>query len=367
MKTTKLRHCVLSVAWAVMGLLGASCTQAGAAGGGGGGHNAAAAAAADAEKLLIPAQSWNCGMPEGIPKPEAGVLVFEGRITLDQVYDVGKTPFGNRVVAVAQGGTITGPKLQGSLLPGSLDFQLTLSNGVVEIEQVLMVRMADGKYIYMRNAGTGPQAADVRVVLDIEAPANSASAWLNAGKYVGRRVVDAAAKTLQLSVYDVSQVAAPAPPSGSRGVIRIVKPAGVPEQPWDYRKAGPTERPGEAFVVENVTLGPSQSVGASKRGNRNVIPITGGTLTGTVPGKVLPGGADYQNLSNAPTIDARYLWQAANGEIIIVRNTGPFGSLVPTFETRTDGTYAWLNKGSFLSSNPGIGAGGVSLTMYKSN
>jgi hypothetical protein len=97
-----------------------------------------------------------------------------------------------------------------------------------------------------------------------------------------------------------------------------------------------------------------------------VIPITGGELTGRITGKVLAGGADYQNLSPPATIDARYLWQAADGEIIIVRNGGPFGSLVPTFEVRVDSPYAWLNTGSFLSSNPEGRPGGVGLTFYES-
>jgi hypothetical protein len=33
---------------------------------------------------------------------------------------------------------------------------------------------------------------------------------------------------------------------------------------------------------------------------------------------------------------------------------------------RTDSKYAWLNSGKYLSSAPGMGAGGVSLTFYKS-
>ena len=41
------------------------------------------------------------------------------------------------------------------MLSGGLDFQLTLSNGVVEIEQILVLRTSDGRYVYLRNAGTG--------------------------------------------------------------------------------------------------------------------------------------------------------------------------------------------------------------------
>ena len=62
----------------------------------------------------------------------------------------------------------------------------------------------------------------------------------------------------------------------------------------------------------------------------------------------------------------RYLWETADGDIIIVRNGGAFGSLVPTFEVRVDSKYAWLNTGLFLSSPPGMAPGGVGLTFYES-
>jgi hypothetical protein len=318
----------------------------------------------DAEKPVIPHQSWTCGMPEGIPKPENGTAVLEAQMNLDKVYEIGKTQYGQRKVFVVKDGTITGEKIQGTVLPGALDFQLTLSNGVIEIEQVLVFRTNDGKYIYMRNAGTGTNEKDVRVVMDFESPNGSSSEWLNKGKYVARRTVDQAAGTFKMTVYEVSEAAAKI---DAASAVRISKPADVPSQPWEYRKTSPNEKRGEQFITEVVALGGSTSVGASKRGMRNIIPITGGTLSGNITGKVLPGGADYQNFSNGPAIDARYLWQADDGEVIIVRNTGPMGSLVPTFEAKVDGKYSWLNSGTYLSSNPGMGAGGVSLTMYKSN
>lgn len=345
-----IKHVTLSLTLTLLSAVGGSCASG-------------TPSTADAAKAILPHPSWTCGMPEGIPTPESGTAVFEAQMKLDRVDDVGKTPYGRRQVFVGQG-TVTGAKIQGTVQPGGLDFQLTLSNGVVEVEQVMVIKTSDGKYLYLRNAGTGVNAADVRVVMDFEAPNNSPSAWLNTGKYVARRTVDLAAKTLKLTVYEVSDAAARI---DAAQAVRISKPADVPPQPWDYRKASPSEARGEAFITEVVTLGGSTSVGASKRGNRNIIPITGGTLTGTLTGKVVPGGADFQNFSNGPAIDARYLWQADDGEIIIVRNTGPMGSLIPTFEARVDGKYAWLNGGTYMSSNPGMGAGGVSLTMYKSD
>jgi uncharacterized protein DUF3237 len=313
-------------------------------------------------KVLIPHESWNCGMADGIPSPESGNLVFQLEMKFDKVLDVGKTPFGDRKVIVALEGTVSGPKLTGSVMPGALDLELKLSNGTIETEQIFVLKTSDGKYVYARNAGTGADSSDVRVVMDFEAANAAPSAWLNSGKYVARRIVDPAAKTLTLRVYDVSSVSLSA---GAPNVTRITKPAGTPNQPWDYRKPAPSEKQGDVLITETVTLGPSQSVGMSKRGNRNIIPITGGELSGRIPGKVLFGGADYQNLSGPPAIDARYLWQANNGDIIIVRNTGS-GTLIPTFEARVDSPYAFLNNGLFRSSPPGMRPGGVGITMYES-
>jgi hypothetical protein len=289
--------------------------------------------------------------------------VFDVTMTLERVADVGNTQYGRRSVAIVRGGDVRGARLNASVTGGALDFELTLANGVIEIEQSLVLLTSDGKYILVRSAGTGPDAKDVRVVMDFEAPNLSEAAWLNSGTYVARRIMDPAGKTMTLHVYDVSSAA---PPTDGRRVVRISKPGGAPAQPWDYRRAAPGEKRGAELITERVTLSPSQSVGPSKHGTRNIIPITGGELSGRITGKVVPGGADYQNLSPPATIDAHYLWQTSDGEFIIVRNGGAFGSLVPTFEARVDGPYAWLNAGLFLSSNPQASPGGVALTFYQS-
>lgn len=312
--------------------------------------------------LLIPHESWDCGMKSGIPNPESGTRVFEIKMPLQRVNSLGKTPYGSRRIAVGTEGSISGPKLTGKVMSGALDYELTLANGVLEVETILVLQTEDGKYIYSRSGGVGLDKSDVRIAMDFEAPNGSTAEWLNTGGYVARRVLNEAANSLTLTVYDVSQV------SGGGRDVRIQKPAGIAPQPWGYREKDASEKPGKELIVESVGLSPSQRVGASKRGNRNVIPITGGDLSGRITGKVLPGGADFQNLSGGgPAIDARYLWQASDGEIIIVRNTtSAIGGLVPIFEARADGPYAYLNSGKYLSSNPGMANGGVKITMYDS-
>jgi hypothetical protein len=336
------------------GLVGACTTTTGTSG----------RTASSSSKTLLPTSAWDCGLPGGIAPPESGTLVLEAEVDLDAVYNVGRTPYGMRRAAVTQSGPLKGPRIEGEVLPGGLDYELTLANGVVEVEQILVLKTSDGGHVLMRNAGTGPDASDLRVVYDFEAPGNGPFGWLNSGTYVGRRSIDAAAKKMRLSIYDVSSV-----PVDAAQAVRIQKPAGVPPQPWDFRHADPSEQRGEEILVEVVTLGRGQSIQGGKRGNRNVLPITGGTLTGIVSGKIVFGGADYQSLGNtgAPPIDARYMWETPEGDIIIVRNTTNAGiGLVPFFETRVDGKYAWLNSGKYLSSPPGMGPGGLTISMYKS-
>jgi hypothetical protein len=113
--------------------------------------------------------------------------------------------------------------------------------------------------------------------------------------------------------------------------------------------------------TENVSLGSTISIANAKYGSRNIIPITGGTTTGKVAGKILNGGADYQ-LSGS--LDAWYTLAPNNGEFILVRNCGK-GQLIPWFEARTDGDFDFLNANTFLSSAPGMGSGGVSITFYE--
>lgn len=246
----------------------------------------ARAQSASSRAVLVPHESWTCGMPEGIPVPESGTLLFQAEMALEGVHDVGRTPHGDRQVAVVRDGVLTGDRLSGSVTPGALDFELELSNGVIEIEQILVLETRDGRYIYVRTAGTGRDADDVRIVLDFEAPNESEFSWLNSGRYVGRRVLDRVAGTMTLRVYDTSAVPVAA---DSGNVVRVIKPAGVPVQPWDYRKAAPSELRGDELIAESVTLSPSLTVGPSKRGSRNIIPITGGELTGRISGRVLMG------------------------------------------------------------------------------
>ncbi|WP_437573062.1 DUF3237 family protein [Sorangium sp. So ce887] len=335
----------------------------GSSGSAGGGVGAGGDSNGGGEATIVPDPSWTCGMPGGIPLPTLGELVFRATLQLGETHDVGTTQFGHRRLLDVKGGTLTGDKVQATFLTGGMELELTLSNGSVELEEINILRASDGTLIYLRSCGVAPAGdAVVRIVPDFEVAESSSLAWLNTGKFVGTRVVDATAGTVQLDVYDIADVAAGEPK------IQLKDPEGVPHQSWECSTA--TGARGSSVFTESVTLGSSLSVGASKRGTRNIIPITGGTVTGGtllsgLSGSVLPGGADYQLLGASTVLDARYALSSNDGEVIVVRNCGPFGALIPVFETRADGPYAILNTKQYVSSDPGGAAGGVSLTFYE--
>jgi len=309
-----------------------------------------------ADSTLVPHASWTCGLPEGIPSPVGAPLVFTAELAIANVREVGDTQFGKRQLIELNTGTFKGDKLDAALQAGGLDQPLLLANGALELEEILTLKTKDGKYIYLRVCGTAPNADEpMRVVMDFEAPNGGAYAFLNTAKLVGTRTVDTAAKKLTLSVYDVSKVDA------ASNKISIENPAGVVDQTWDCKTDKGTA--GEQIYKEVVNIGSSLSVGASKRGNRNIIPITGGTTTGRIKGSVLPGGGDFQILDSGFVLDARYTMRADDGELILVRNCGPASALVPVFEARAEGPYAFLNANQWLSSSPSVGLGTVTLTI----
>lgn len=310
------------------------------------------------EPTIIPDPSWTCGMPAGIVPPTRGRLVLRATAQLNAIRDVGVTQYGHRRILDVRGGTFTGARLSGTILTGGLDLELTLANGATEVEEINVLRTNDGTLIYLRGCGVAPAGdSTVRIVPDFEAPNSSQYAWLNTGTFAGTRVVNTATNTLELAIYDVSGVS-PAEPR-----IQLTDPAAAPNQQWNCATGSGTR--GATVFTETVTLGSSLAIGASKRGTRNIIPITGGTTSGRVTGSILAGGADYQLIGSTTTLDARYTLSTNDRELILVRNCGAFGRLVPTFEARAAGPYAFLNANTWLSSDPGSAPGGVSITFYE--
>lgn len=128
------------------------------------------------------------------------------------------------------------------------------------------------------------------------------------------------------------------------------------------------------FRISIDVAGGMQELGKTGKGTRRIIPITGGRFEGpNIKGSVVAGGYDWQLLrpDGVIEIDARYLIQTAEGDLITVINTGlRHGSAevmqrlakgeevdpseyyfrsVPVFET-ANSKYAWLTKSIFIAN-----------------
>ena len=116
-------------------------------------------------------------------------FAFEEIVTLGQAVPVGETPLGRRNIIPITGGTFSGPGIQGTIIAGGWDWQLTRSDGCTEIEADYMIRTDDGVVINVINVGalcppepgrTGPAVTQPR----FEAPKGKYE-WLNRSAFLG--------------------------------------------------------------------------------------------------------------------------------------------------------------------------------------
>ncbi|NDG45420.1 MAG: DUF3237 domain-containing protein, partial [Gammaproteobacteria bacterium] len=68
-------------------------------------------------------------------------------------YPIGITLSGNRMVAPIVGGTFSGPRLEGTVLPGGADWVLVGSDGSMKIDVRTTLKTTDGAFIYLQYRG----------------------------------------------------------------------------------------------------------------------------------------------------------------------------------------------------------------------
>jgi hypothetical protein len=124
--------------------------------------------------------------------------------------------------------------------------------------------------------------------------------------------------------------------------------------------------PGLEFAFEEtVTLGPVVEVGKTARGERRIIPITGGHFAGPgIEGEVMSGGWDWQltRPDGCTDVKADYFLKTSDGAIINVVNTGEIcpGEKQAPAPVRTHpvfepplGKYEWLGRTEFVGTLDG--------------
>jgi hypothetical protein len=91
--------------------------------------------------------------------------IFTITLTVPEIQNLGKTPFGERRVAVDVGGSFTGPRLKGTVLRGGSDWILGRPDGCLQLDVRLTLKTDDGALIGMTYRGVrhGPAAVIERL------------------------------------------------------------------------------------------------------------------------------------------------------------------------------------------------------------
>ncbi|HUN87598.1 MAG TPA: DUF3237 domain-containing protein, partial [Terriglobales bacterium] len=119
--------------------------------------------------------------------------VFEEKVTIGEMLNIGKSKYGQRRLIPITGGTFKGPNIEGVVVPGGADWQLTRPDGDTELNARYTLKTSDGFLIQVinrvllhapknRDDKAGPYA---RSVLDSEAPSDSPYDWLNHSIFLG--------------------------------------------------------------------------------------------------------------------------------------------------------------------------------------
>lgn len=128
--------------------------------------------------------------------PLTACPVFTLHVDLAEVIDVGPVPAGHRRIIPITGGTVEGPELSGTVLPGGADWNLTGTDGIVRLWARYDFRTDSGAVVGVINEAThrpaataGPASGDPSQAGIITRPVFEASAgapsWLNTGTFAG--------------------------------------------------------------------------------------------------------------------------------------------------------------------------------------
>src|SRR5688572_2361463 len=88
-------------------------------------------------------------------------ILFKAEITLAPAQELGDTPQGRRRIIGITGGTFSGARLSGRVLPGGADWQVIRSDGVADLDARYTFETSDGALIYVKNRGYRHGPADV--------------------------------------------------------------------------------------------------------------------------------------------------------------------------------------------------------------
>ncbi|OJU54424.1 MAG: hypothetical protein BGN96_13155 [Bacteroidales bacterium 45-6] len=127
---------------------------------------------------------------EDLYKDFRTVFMWEAKVKVGNMIQVGESKRGTRRVIPILGGTFAGPQLKGVVLPGGEDWQLVRPDGDTELNARYLLKTDDGVVIQVMNnalihTDSQTKAFYCKSVIDLEAPRDSPYDFLNHAVFIG--------------------------------------------------------------------------------------------------------------------------------------------------------------------------------------
>jgi hypothetical protein len=95
------------------------------------------------------------------PVPPRLVFAFELRARVAAPIEVGQVKHGRRRIVPIEGGTVSGPMLNGAVTTGGADWQVIQPDGFTELDTRYTIQTNKGEIVYVQNPGIRTAAPDV--------------------------------------------------------------------------------------------------------------------------------------------------------------------------------------------------------------
>lgn len=138
----------------------------------------------------IKSQNINSEKNDSLYKDFKTEFIWEARVKIGSIINVGESKRGTRRIIPIIGGTFCGPKIKGEILPGGDDWQLVRPDGDTELYARYLLKTNDG-YIFqivnqaLIHTDNSVNSFYCKSVLDIEVPNNSPYNYLNHAIFLG--------------------------------------------------------------------------------------------------------------------------------------------------------------------------------------
>ena len=87
--------------------------------------------------------------------------IFRVHCEVADILDLGAAPFGHRRVVNLLGGTVSGPRLSGRIIPGGTDWQIMAADGAVDVHARYTVESDAGALVQVDSRGMRHGAPEV--------------------------------------------------------------------------------------------------------------------------------------------------------------------------------------------------------------